>query len=72
MATNELETHLELEYNSDTSCLGEGALVLKDYITPVNVQGYDPALGTRSYRTIRVSVCYDHPLSGQIYHIVIH
>ena len=72
VATNELETHLELDSHADTSCLGEGALVLKDYMTPVNVQGYDPALGTRSYRTISGNVCYDHPLSGQIYHIMIH
>ena len=36
------------------------------------MQGYDPALGTRSYRTISSAVCCDHPLSGQIYHIVIH
>ena len=70
--TNELYTHLELDSHADTSCLGEGDLILKDYMIPVNVQGYGPVLGTRSYRTISDAVCYDHPLSGQIYHIVIH
>ena len=39
---------------------------------PINVQGYDPALGTRRYRTFSGAVCYNHPLSGMIYHIVIH
>ena len=71
VATNELETYLQLDSHADTSCLGGEALVLKYYMTPVNVQGYDPALGTRSYYTISGSVCYDYPLSGKIYHIVI-
>ena len=70
--TNEIETHLELNSHADTSCLGKGALVCKEYMTPINVQGYDPALGNRSYRTISGAVSYYHPLSGQIYHIVIH
>ena len=52
VATNELDTHLELDSRADTLCLSEGALVLKYCMTPVNVQGYDPALRTRSYRTI--------------------
>ena len=72
VATNALETHLEIDSHADTSCLREGVLVLKDYMTPVNVQGYHPALGTRRYHTISGAVCYDHPISGQIYHIVIH
>ena len=72
VATHELEKHLELDSHADTSCFGKGALVCKEYMTPINVQRYDPALGTRSYRTISGAVCYNHPQSGQIYHIVIH
>ena len=49
---NELETNLELEFHADISCLGVGALVLTDHEYPVHVQGYDPALGTNTYRKI--------------------
>ena len=39
VTTNELETDLELDCHADTSCLEEGALVLKYYMTPVMCKG---------------------------------
>ena len=43
-----------------------------DYDQPVNVQGYDPTLGSKSYRTVSGAVLYDHPITGARYHLVIH
>ena len=55
-ARNDKETTLELESRTDTSVLGNGALVVADFNEPVNVKGYDPALGTNTYRTITVAI----------------
>ena len=69
---NDKETTLEMDSHADTSVLGGGALVVADYNEPVNVQGYDPSLGTKTYRTISGAVGYCDPGNGSIYHLVIH
>ena len=69
---NNKETTLELDSHTDTSVLVGGALVVADFNEPVNVQGYDPSLVTKTYKTITGAVCYCDPVSGSIYHIVIH
>ena len=69
---NNKETTLELDSHSDTSVLGGGALVVADFNEPVNVQGFDPSLGTKTYKTITGAVSYCDPVSGRIYHLVIH
>ena len=40
---------LEINSHADTTCLGGGALKILDYETPMNVVGYDPALGSKEY-----------------------
>ena len=69
---NNKETMLELDSHADTSVLGGGALVVSDFNEPVNVQRYDPSLGTKTYKTITGAVGYCDPVSGRIYHLVIH
>ena len=49
---NSNETTFEADSRADTTCLGRGALPIFDYGTPVNVQGYDPALGSKQYSII--------------------
>ena len=34
--------------------------------------GYDPELGSRDFKTVSAVLEYTHPLTGQIYHLVIH
>ena len=55
------ETTLEADSHTDTTCLGRGALVLIDYGQPVNVQGYDPALGGKQFCTVPSGLAYTHP-----------
>jgi len=52
--------------------LGRGALKLMDFDTPVNVVGYDAALGSKEYRIISGAVGYVHPHSGTKYHVIVH
>ena len=49
-----------------------GTLELSDHEQPVNVQGYDPALGVKQYRTISGALAFIHPYSGIRYHLVVH
>ena len=49
VASNDKETTLELDSHSDTSVLGRGGLFIADLNEPVNVQGYDPVLGSKTY-----------------------
>ena len=72
VGTNGNESTLELDSHADTSCLGGGALELFDHESPVNVQGYDPALGAKQFRTITGAMAFTHPYTGRRYHIVIH
>ena len=69
---NSKETTFEVDSHADTTCLGSGALKLFDYDCPVNVQGYDSALGVKQYQTSSVAVGYIHPFTGQKYHLVVH
>ena len=55
-ARNDKETTLELDSHADTSVLGRGYLVIANFNEPVNVQGYDPALGSNTYGTISVAI----------------
>ena len=70
-ALNIKETTLESDSHADTSCLGQGALIIEDYCEPVRVQGYDPADGTKTFRTVAGVLGYTHPYTGTVYHLVI-
>ena len=63
---NNKETTLELDYHADTSVIGGGALIVADFNEPVNVQEYDPSLGTNTYKTITGAVGYCDPVSGSV------
>ena len=65
------ETTLELDSHADTCVLGRDALILLDYERPVNVQGYDPTLGSTTYATVSGVLAYDDPVTGEVYHLVI-
>ncbi len=65
------ETTLELDSHADTCILGCDALVLHDYLQPVSIQGYDPALGTTQYSTVSGALAYNHPISGETYHLIV-
>ena len=69
---NDKETTLELDSHADISVLGGGALVVADFNELVNVQGYNPSLGTKTYQTITGAVGYCDPTNGSNYHLVIH
>ena len=52
-------------------CLfGRGTLSFYDFNRPVNVQGYDPSLGSSEYPTVTGVHGYLHPHTGMTYHIV--
>ena len=38
----------------------------------MTVSGYDPQLGSRDFKKVSAVLEYTHPLTGQIYHLVIH
>ena len=69
---NDKETTLELDSHADTSVLGGGALIVADFNEPVNVQGYYPSLGTKTYQTITGAVGYCDSTNGINCHLVIH
>ena len=54
------------------SILGRVALVISNFNEPVIVQGYGPALGSKTYRTISGAIGYLHQVSGGSFHLVIH
>ena len=65
------EAKLELDLHADTCVLGRDALILLDYDRPVQVVGYDPALGAKTCRTMSGVVAYDDPDTGEVYHLII-
>ena len=70
---NELgETTLDLDSHTDTSVLGWDALIILNHERPVTVQGYDPSLRSKTYRTVSGVLAYDNPYTGETYHLVIH
>jgi hypothetical protein len=64
-------TTLELDSHADTCVLGRDCLVILDYDRPVQVVGYDPALGEKTYRTVSGVVAHDDPATGDVFHLVI-
>jgi hypothetical protein len=64
------ETTLELDSHADTCVLGHDALFFLDYDRPVVVEGYDPALGTKTYATAGGGLAYDDPQTSKVYHLV--
>ena len=56
VACNDKETTLGLDYHADTSVLGIWAFVIADFNEPVNVQVYDPSLGSKTYQSICVAI----------------
>jgi hypothetical protein len=62
---------LELDSHSDTCVLGRDCLVILDYDQPVQVVGYDPALGAKTYRTVSGVVAHNDPATGEVFHLVI-
>ena len=72
--TSLLEQRTELDSHADTSVVGcDTALLIHDYETPVQVQGYNGDAGERfNCRIVSAVVAYDHPASGDVYMLVIH
>ena len=66
------ESLLDLDSHADTCVLGANALVIQDHGRPLNVLSYDQSLGDRTYKTVSGVIGYDHPITGQTYHLVIH
>ena len=52
--------------------LGGGTLEILDHEQPMNVQGYDAALGVKQYRTISGALTFIHPYTLKRYHVVVH
>ena len=72
VARNGNESTLEADSHADTTCLGAGTLKLFDYESPVNVQGYDPALGAKEYQIISGAFSYTQPHTLRTYHVIVH
>ena len=72
LASNDIDTSLELDSHADTCVIGKYCLILNDYERPVTVYGYDRALGAQSFRTVSAVPGYIDPKSGQTYYLVIH
>ena len=64
-------TTLELDSHADACVFGRDCLVILDYDRPVQVVGYDPALGAKTYRTVSGVVAHDNPATGEVFHLVI-
>ena len=63
---------MECDTHADTCVLGADALIIQNYNRPVNVTGYDTALGSRTYQTVSGVRKYRHPHTGLEYALVIH
>ena len=72
VTSNSKYSTLDLYSHADTFVLGANALVIQDHGRPVNLLPYNPALGDRNYQTVSGLIGYDHPITGQTYHLVIH
>ncbi|KAL7530108.1 hypothetical protein ACHAXR_003313, partial [Thalassiosira sp. AJA248-18] len=70
--SSDKDSTIELDSHADTSTVGSDALEVYDYNRPVNVTSYDPALGKKVYRTISAALGYQHPYTGEVYHLVLH
>ena len=72
IATNVNNTTLESDSHVNTTCLERGALTIFEFECPVNVQGYNPALDAKEYRTITGALAYIKLFTGVMYHLIIH
>ena len=63
---------IDADSHAYTFCLWTDTLKIFDYNTPVNVQGYDPALGAWEYSTILGALAFLHQYSLQRYYMVVH
>ena len=66
------EMTLELDSYADTCVLGCDALIISNYDRPVEVEGYDRALGKKQYDTVSSALAYDHPQTGEVLLLVLH
>ena len=64
-------TSLELDSHADTSVLGRNVSIYLDHQRPINVHGYDLALGSKKYHTVSGALTYDHPETDQVHHILV-
>jgi hypothetical protein len=69
---NLLETSLELDSHADTTSLEAGALIIQNYVRPVEVVGYDPQKGLKTFKTVSGILAFDQPREGQVYPLVFH
>jgi hypothetical protein len=65
------KTTLELDLHAATCVLDRDVLIFLDYDRPVVDEGYDPALGTKTYATISRGLAYDDPQTFKVYDLVI-
>ena len=72
LKSNTRETSLEIDSHADNCCVVKYALVICDYDRPVIVSGYDPELVSRDFKAVSAVLDYTNPLTGHIYHLVIH
>ena len=72
VTSNSKESTLDLDSYSYTCLLGANSQVIQDHSLPVNVFSYNPALEDRTYKTVISVIGYDHPVTGQTCHQVIH
>ena len=68
------EQRTELDNHADTCVVSEDtSLIIHDYERPVQVFGYNESVGTEAdCKTVSAVVAYDHPVTGEVYMIVIH
>ena len=74
VSEDDLEGRTELDSHADTCVVGEGtALVFQDFEQPVQVHGYDEAVGPASNcKTVSAVFAYVHPETGLTYMLIIH
>ena len=72
MYSNNIESTLECGTYTDTCYIGRHTLILNDYDRPVTVYGYDPLLGSKTFRTVSAVMSYRDPMTGTTYHLVTH
>ena len=72
LTSNSKESTLDLDSHDDTCVLCDNSLVIQYHGRPINVLSYNPALVDRTYQTVSGVIGYEHSITGQIYHLVIH
>ena len=71
VTSNSKESTLDMYSHADTCVLGYNSPVIQEHVRPVNFISYDPSFGYRTYKTLSGVIRYDHPITGQTYHLVI-